>query len=86
MAQGRPLMWAAPLLCYTQLDMIAPCGQCGSLGTCSNASLSKGAGHDAGYQLDKVQRGHQPADVEPMAGIGNGVERFAFRALVAPAV
>ena len=31
------------------------------------------ARHDAGYQLDKVQRGQQPDDFKPMPGIGNGV-------------
>ena len=28
------------------------------------------ARHDAGYQLDKVQRGEQPDDFKPMAAIG----------------
>ena len=28
------------------------------------------------YQLDKVQRGHQPDDFKPMPGIGNGVEEI----------
>lgn len=32
------------------------------------------ARHDAGYQLDKVQRGHAPDDFKPIASIGNGVE------------
>ena len=32
------------------------------------------ARHDAGYQLDKVQRGEQPDDFKPMAAIGKGVE------------
>ena len=30
--------------------------------------------NDAGYQLDKVQRGEQPADFKPMPSIGKGVE------------
>ena len=34
------------------------------------------ARHDAGYQLDKVQRGHQPDDFKPMPVIGNGVEEI----------
>ena len=34
------------------------------------------ARHDAGYQLDKVQRGEQPADFKPMAAIGKGVEEI----------
>ena len=34
------------------------------------------ARHDAGYQLDKVQRGSQPDDCKPMPGIGKGVEEI----------
>ena len=34
------------------------------------------ARHDAGYQLDKVQRGNQPDDFKPMPGIGKGVEEI----------
>lgn len=33
------------------------------------------ARHDAGYQLDKVQRGEQPDDFKPMPSIGKGVEK-----------
>jgi phage-related protein len=32
------------------------------------------ARHDAGYQLDKVQRGEQTDDFKPMPSIGKGVE------------
>ena len=32
------------------------------------------ARHDAGFQLDKVQRGEQSADFKPMPDIGKGVE------------
>jgi len=32
------------------------------------------ARQDAGYQLDKVQRGEQPDDFKPMPAIGKGVE------------
>lgn len=32
--------------------------------------------HDVGYQLDKVQRGEQPADFKPMPSIGKGVEEL----------
>ena len=32
------------------------------------------ARHDAGYQLDKLQRGLQPDDFKPMPTIGKGVE------------
>lgn len=31
---------------------------------------------DAGYQLEKVQRGEQPADFKPMPAIGKGVEEL----------
>ncbi len=34
------------------------------------------ARHDVGYQLDKVQRGHQPDDFKPMPSIGRGVEEI----------
>lgn len=34
------------------------------------------AKHDAGYQLDKVQRGGQPDDFKPMPAIGKGVEEI----------
>jgi len=32
--------------------------------------------HDAGYQLDKVQRGQTPDDLKPMPSIGRGVEEI----------
>jgi phage-related protein len=34
------------------------------------------ARQDAGYQLDKVQRGEQPDDFKPMPTIGRGVEEI----------
>ena len=34
------------------------------------------ARHDAGYQLDKVQRGQRPDDFKPMPSIGKGVEEI----------
>jgi len=34
------------------------------------------ARHDAGYQLEQVQRGEQPADFKPMPAIGKGVEEL----------
>ena len=37
------------------------------------------ARHDAGYQLDKVQRGLQPDDFKPMPTIGKGVEEIRVR-------
>lgn len=37
------------------------------------------AKQDAGYQLDKVQRGDQPDDFKPMSSIGRGVEEIRIR-------
>lgn len=34
------------------------------------------ARHDAGFQLDKVQRGEQPDDFKPMPTVGKGVEEI----------
>ena len=34
------------------------------------------ARQDAGYQLDRVQRGQQPRDFKPMPAIGKGVEEL----------
>ena len=34
------------------------------------------ARHDAGYQLEKVQRGEPPDDFKPMPSIGRGVEEI----------
>lgn len=34
------------------------------------------ARHDAGYQLDRVQRGQMPDDFKPMPSIGKGVEEI----------
>lgn len=34
------------------------------------------ARQDAGYQLDKVQRGQEPDDFKPMPTIGKGVEEI----------
>jgi hypothetical protein len=76
-AQGRPLKGAAPLGCYIQLDIIGLCGPVRFLGDSLKClrDFPQGARHDAGYQLDKVQRGHQPDDFKPMPGIGNGCRR-----------
>ncbi len=38
-----------------------------------------GAKQDAGYQLDRIQRGLQPADFKPMPSIGRGVEEVRVR-------
>jgi phage-related protein len=37
------------------------------------------AKQDAGYQIDKVQRGEQPDDYKPMSSIGKGVEEIRIR-------
>ena len=37
------------------------------------------ARHDAGYQLELVQRGEQPDDFKPMSTIGKGVEELRIR-------
>ena len=37
------------------------------------------ARQDAGYQLDKVQRGLQPDDFKPMPTIGKGIEEIRIR-------
>ena len=34
---------------------------------------------DAGFQLDRVQRGHEPDDWKPMTGIGPGVREIRVR-------
>lgn len=41
--------------------------------------FTEGARQDAGYQLDKVQRGEQPDDFKPMPSIGKGVEELRVR-------
>lgn len=37
------------------------------------------ARHDAGFQLEQVQRGLQPADFKPMSVVGKGVEEIRVR-------
>lgn len=39
-------------------------------------SFPEDARHDAGYQLEKVQRGEQPDDCKPLAAVGKGVEKI----------
>jgi phage-related protein len=34
------------------------------------------ARHDAGYQLELLQRGEQPSDFKPMPAIGKGIEEL----------
>jgi phage-related protein len=40
------------------------------------AGLPENARHDAGYQLENVQRGGQPADFKPVPSAGKGVEEI----------
>jgi phage-related protein len=42
-------------------------------------AFPSGARHDAGRQLDRVQRGKQPNDFKPMPTIGKGVEEIRIR-------
>ncbi len=37
------------------------------------------ARQDAGYQLDRLQRGLQPVDFKPMPSVGKGVEEIRVR-------
>lgn len=37
------------------------------------------AKQDAGYQLDRVQRGYEPDDWKPMSTIGQGVKEIRIR-------
>jgi len=39
----------------------------------------QGVRHDAGYPLEKVQRGEQPDDFKPMPSGGQGVEEIRVR-------
>ena len=39
-------------------------------------AFPESARHDAGFQLDKLQRGKQPDDFRPMPSIGRGVEEI----------
>jgi phage-related protein len=39
----------------------------------------EGPMHDAGFQLEKVQRGEMPDDFKPMPSIGSGVEEIRIR-------
>ncbi|MBX9777377.1 MAG: type II toxin-antitoxin system RelE/ParE family toxin [Xanthobacteraceae bacterium] len=34
---------------------------------------------NAGFQLDRVQRGHEPDDWKPMTGVGPGVKEIRIR-------
>jgi phage-related protein len=41
-------------------------------------NFSEDARQDAGYQLDKVQRGEQPDDFKPMPSIAKALRKFEF--------
>lgn len=41
--------------------------------------IPEDAKHDAGFQLEQVQRGEQPHDFKPMPSIGKGVEEIRIR-------
>ena len=66
------------LAVYIRSDIIEPCGRCASLAIRSRClrDFPDSARHDAGYQLDKVQRGGQPDDVKSLPSIGKGVEEI----------
>jgi phage-related protein len=42
-------------------------------------AFSESARREAGYQLDRVQHGHAPADWKPMTAIGNGAQEIRVR-------
>lgn len=42
-------------------------------------TFPENARHDAGFQLEQVQRGEQPHDFKPMPSIGKGVEEIRVR-------
>lgn len=42
-------------------------------------SFPRDARHDAGYQLEKVQRGIDPSDWKPMPTVGAGVREIRIR-------
>lgn len=59
---------------YNQKDMKPVCFLGDSLECLRD--FPEDARHDAGYQLDKVQRGEQPDDFKPMPAVGKGVEEI----------
>lgn len=72
---------ASFLLSYIQfsiLHMMKPVRFLGDSLKCLR-DFPEDARHDAGYQLDKVQRGEQPDDFKPMRSIGKGVEEIRVR-------
>jgi phage-related protein len=63
---------------YIQLDIIDPCGLVCFLGDSLRClrDFPQDVRHDAGYQIEKVQRGEQPDDFKPVPAIGKGVEEI----------
>jgi len=60
------------------MRIVAPSGETrdGRDVICRPDDFPEAARHDAGYQLDKVQRGAQPDDFKPLAAVGKGVEEI----------
>ena len=65
-------------LSYTELDILTDMRPVCFLGSSlkSLRDFPEDARHDAGYQLEKVQRGEQPDDFKPMPSLGQGVEEI----------
>ena len=42
-------------------------------------AFPQGARHEAGYQLDQIQRGREPDDWKPMNTVGRGVREIRIR-------
>jgi phage-related protein len=66
------------LVFYIHSDIILPVKPLRFLGDSLKClrDLPADARQDAGYQLDKIQRGKQPDDFKPMPAIGKGVEEI----------
>jgi phage-related protein len=42
-------------------------------------AFPQSARREAGYQIDRVQRGHEPDDWKPMNSVGHGVKEIRIR-------
>ena len=62
-------------ICLDIINIVRPIRFLGDSLRCLR-DFPQSARHDAGYQLDKVQRGGQPDDFKPMPSIGKGVEEI----------
>ena len=71
----------AALVIYTCLDILAFVKPITFLGDSLKVlrSFPREACQDAGFQLEKVQRGQFPDDFKPMPSIGKGVEEIRIR-------